>query len=373
MEKYEINKFVLEYKKKLLDLYQAFSIDKITPLYDELQTEIGGSSFWNDQEHAQAVIAKANSYKEKIDLYNEAKTGYDDILALIEMSEEDEDALLMLDDEIESFKEKIDKIENKALLSGKYDFNDCILELHPGAGGTESMDWADMLYRMYTRFCQRMNFKYEVIDYQPGDEAGIKSVTLSIKGPYAYGMLKSERGVHRLVRISPFDSNARRHTSFCSCDVAPQIEASDDIEIKDDDIRIDTFLSSGHGGQGVNTTYSAVRITHLPTNIVVTCQNERSQLKNKATCMNLLKSKLLELELKKQEAEMKNIKGEQMAINFGSQIRSYVFCPYTLVKDHRTNYEMGNIQAVMDGDLEGFIEAYLKYLAGGSNGNNWKN
>ena len=229
------------------------------------------------------------------------------------------------------------------------------------------MDWALMLYRMYTRFCQKKGFKVQLLDYQAGDEAGIKSVTMSISGAYAYGLLKSERGVHRLVRISPFDSNARRHTSFCSCDIAPQIEEADDVVINDEDVKIDTYCSSGPGGQGVNTTYSAVRVTHKPTGIVVTCQNERSQIKNKDICFKILKSKLIELEIKKQEEEIRALKGEQMGINFGSQIRSYVFCPYTLVKDHRTNYEMGNIDAVMDGDIEGFMQAYLKYMAGNGN------
>ena len=367
MEKYEINKFISEYKEKLNDLYQAFNVKNKKEEYDVLAKEISKTDFWNDPENAQKIIAKSNALKEIIDIYDNVDKNFKDILDLIELSEIDEDALNMLDSEIDEFKKLVDKTEEKALLSGKYDYNNCILELHPGAGGTESMDWADMLFRMYQRFASLKGFKVNVIDYLAGDEAGIKSVTMSIKGPYAYGLLKSERGVHRLVRISPFDSNARRHTSFCSCDVAPEIEEATDIEIKDEDIRVDTFCSSGPGGQGVNTTYSAVRITHLPTNIVVTCQNERSQLKNKATCLNVLKSKLIELELKKQESEIKDLKGDTMAINFGSQIRSYVFCPYTLVKDHRTGYEMGNINAVMDGDIEGFMLAYLKYLAGGKN------
>ena len=365
MEKYELNKFIEEYKKKINDLYFAFNIEKNKSEYDKLKEKMEASDFWNDQKNAQAVIAESNLIKQKLDSYNLANNRFNDILDLVELSEEDEQALEMLDDEIEDFKKVVSEIEQKALLSGKYDFNDCILELHPGAGGTESMDWALMLFRMYNRYCQRKGFKINVLDYQAGDEAGIKSVTMAIKGDYAYGQLKSERGVHRLVRISPFDSNARRHTSFCSCDVSPQIKEADDVIIKDDDIRVDTFLSSGHGGQGVNTTYSAVRITHLPTNIVVTCQNERSQLKNKDICLSVLKSKLLELELKKQESELKNIKGEQMAINFGSQIRSYVFTPYTMVKDHRTDFENFNVDAVMDGDLDGFIDAYLKFLASG--------
>ena len=365
MEKYELNKFIEEYKKKIEDLFFAFNVEKNKIEYNKLKEQMEAPDFWNDQKKAQAIIADANLIKQKLDSYSLAEHRFNDVLDLIELAEIDEQALDMLDDEIENFKESFEAIEEKALLSGKYDFNDCILELHPGAGGTESMDWALMLFRMYNRYCQKNDLKVTILDYQAGDEAGIKSVTMQIKGDYAYGLLKSERGVHRLVRISPFDSNARRHTSFCSCDVSPQIKEADDIQIKDEDIRIDTFLASGHGGQGVNTTYSAVRITHLKTNIVVTCQNERSQLKNKDICMSVLKSKLLELELKKQESELKNIKGEQMAINFGSQIRSYVFTPYTMVKDHRTNFENFNVEAVMDGDLNGFIDAYLKFLASG--------
>ncbi len=367
LEKYEINKFLEDYKVKLKDLYDAFNIKNKLPIYKELEEKIASVDFWNDQANAQKIIAKANTLKEIIQGYQNANTNYLDIESLVEMALEDKDAMNLLEEEIEKFKDVISSLEEKALLNGKYDDSDCILELHPGAGGTESMDWADMLYRMYTRFCMKKGFKLSVIDYQAGDEAGIKSVTLSIKGPYAYGLFKAERGVHRLVRISPFDSNARRHTSFCSCDVAPQMENTEEIKIKDEDIKIDVFHSSGAGGQSVNTTDSAVRITHKPTGIVVTCQNERSQIKNREVAMSVLKSKLFELELKKQEEELKSIKGEQMEINFGSQIRSYVFCPYTLCKDHRTNYEMGNIQAVMDGDIEGFMLAYLKLMAGGTN------
>lgn len=367
MEKYEINKFIEEYSIKLKDLYQAFNVEAKTPIHKELEEEIASPEFWNDQDNAQKVIAKANAIKEILQGYNKADTMFLDIKALVEMALIDEEAMLLLEEEILNFKEYMSTLEEKALLSGKYDMGDCILELHPGAGGTESMDWCDMLYRMYTRFCQKKGFKISVLDYQAGDEAGIKSVTMSIKGPYAYGLLKGERGVHRLVRISPFDSNARRHTSFCSCDIAPQVENNDDIKINEEDLKIDVYRSSGAGGQSVNTTDSAVRITHKPTGIVVTCQNERSQIKNREVAYSILKSKLLELEIKKQEEELRAIKGEQMEINFGSQIRSYVFCPYTLCKDHRTGYEMGNIQAVMDGDIEGYMLAYLKFIAGGKN------
>ena len=367
MERYELNKFIADTKIKLNDLYQALGIETKIPMLEKEDEKISKEDFWNDPEAAQAVIAKANGLRDTINIYKRLESDFNDINEYVDIAFADPEIMILLEEMIESFKVSLKEVEERALLSGKYDFNNCILELHPGAGGTESMDWADMLYRMYTRFCQKKGFKVEVMDYQAGDEAGIKSVTISIKGDYAYGLLKAERGVHRLVRISPFDSNARRHTSFVSCDVAPQIEECDEVKINEEDIKIDVYRSSGAGGQSVNTTDSAVRITHIPTNTVVTCQNERSQIKNREVAMSILKSKLLDLELKKQEEELRAIKGEQMNINFGSQIRSYVFCPYTLVKDHRTNYEMGNITAVMDGDIEGFMLAYLNDLAGGKN------
>ena len=246
------------------------------------------------------------------------------------------------------------------MLNGPYDKNNCILEIHPGAGGTESCDWASMLYRMYTRWCEKKNYKVEVLDYQDGDEAGIKSVSLMIKGLNAYGYLKNEKGVHRLVRLSPFDSNNRRHTSFASVEVTPEIEQDDTIEIDEKDLKIDVYRSTGAGGQGVNTTDSAVRITHLPTKIVVTCQNERSQIQNKEQALRVLKNKLLMLKLEAQEKELNEIKGDQSSINFGSQIRSYVMHPYSMVKDHRTNTETSNVSKVMDGDIDIFIESNLK-------------
>lgn len=362
MERYEINKYKESFKSKINDMFQALKIEEAKKRLEILDKDMAEPDFWQDSKHAQTVIGEANVLKEKIADYNLVNDLFKEINDLDEIAEGDEEREL-LEEMIHDLDSNLEALEVKVTLSGKYDNSDAILELHPGAGGTESMDWADMLYRMYTRFCQSHNFKISVLDYQPGDEAGIKSVTIQVTGKYAYGMLKGERGVHRLVRISPFNAAGKRQTSFVSCDIAPVVDDTDEIVIKDDDIRIDTFLSSGHGGQGVNTTYSAVRITHFPTNIVVTCQNERSQIKNKETCMKLLKSKLLELELQRREAEMKNIKGNQMDIGFGSQIRSYVFCPYTLVKDHRTDYETGNIQSVMDGNIDEFIEAYLKYMA----------
>ncbi len=364
MEKYEIKKYFDSFETKINDLYIALSIEKNTPILLNLEQEIEKIDFWNDQKRAQKIISQANILREKIENFNDIKKGFNDLEELLDLADIDDDASIMLEEEILNFDKKITLLEEESLLSGKHDMCEAIVELHPGAGGTESMDWCDMLYRMYIRYCQMKNFKVTVLDYQPGDEAGIKSVTFLVKGRFAYGLLRSERGVHRLVRISPFDSNARRHTSFVSCDVAPQIEEADDVVINDEDIKIDVYRSSGAGGQSVNTTDSAVRITHKPTGVVVTCQNERSQIKNREVAMKVLKSKLLELELKKQEEELNNIKGEQMGINFGSQIRSYVFCPYTLVKDHRTNCEVGNINGVMDGDIEPFIHAYLRQEAG---------
>ncbi len=368
MEKYEVNKFIEETKIRLDDIYDALCIKDKIPEYNILKEKSEASDFWNNPDQAKTIISKMNNLNKDIVSYNQGITMYNSIVDSKEDAFSDPEMMEMLSDEIKSLEKYLEELENKTLLSGKYDICNCILEFHPGAGGTESMDWASMLFRMYQRFAQKMNYKFEIINYEMGDEAGIKSASVIISGEYAYGMLKSEKGVHRLVRISPFDSNKRRHTSFCSIDVTPEIEETDDITINDEDIRIDTYLSSGHGGQGVNTTYSAVRVTHIPTGIVVTCQNERSQLKNKDICLKVLKSKLLELELKKREDEMKSLKGEQTNINFGSQIRSYVFTPYTLVKDHRTDYEVGNVNTVMDGDLEGFMYSFLKKLAGGSNG-----
>ena len=255
----------------------------------------------------------------------------------------------------------IDKLELNTLLSGKYDSNNAILTLHPGAGGTEAQDWVQMLYRMYTRWANSNGYEVKELDYLPGDEAGIKSVTFLVNGDYAYGHLKGEMGVHRLVRISPFDAGGRRHTSFASVEVLPEITEDMDIQINPDDLRIDTYRSSGAGGQHINKTSSAIRITHIPTNIVVTCQSERSQIQNRETAMKMLKSKLLNLKEKENKEKIEDLKGVQMDIAWGSQIRSYVFCPYTMVKDHRTNYEVGNVQAVMDGDLNGFIDSYLKW------------
>lgn len=361
MEKFEINKSISYFEKKINEFKNKLDINNLNNLSKEYQKIMNEPNFWNDQNRAKEYSKKLSDVKEKLNDISNIENKYNDILTLLEMYDEenDEDILKELENNINSFNQELDEMSIKVLLNGKYDKYDCILELHPGAGGTESMDWASMLYRMYLRYCQRKNYKVEVLNYLPGEEAGIKSVTILIKGEYAYGYLKSEIGVHRLVRISPFDSNSRRHTSFCSCMVYPNVSDDLDIDLKDEDLKIDVYRSSGAGGQSVNTTDSAVRITHIPTGIVVTCQNERSQIKNRETALSILKSKLIQLEIEKKENELDKLRGDKSNINFGSQIRSYVFAPYTLVKDHRTNFENGNINDVMDGNIDDFIVHYL--------------
>lgn len=319
-------------------------------------------SFWDDQSAAQTVINEANALKELVGEYKELLGSQEDLEVTHELVKEEDDAELgaELESELKEFKDRLDQFELQLLLSDPYDKNNAILELHPGAGGTESQDWGSILLRMYTRWAEKHGFKVETLDYLPGDEAGIKSVTLLIKGHNAYGYLKSEKGVHRLVRISPFDSSGRRHTSFVSCEVMPEFNEDIEIEVRSEDLKVDTYRSSGAGGQHVNTTDSAVRITHLPTGIVVTCQNERSQIKNRESAMKMLKAKLYQREIEEKEKEMADIRGEQKEIGWGSQIRSYVFHPYSMVKDHRTNTEVGNVQAVTDGDIDTFINAYLR-------------
>ena len=319
-------------------------------------------NFWDNVDVANKTNQELTNIKKEITSYKKTEKEIldsQDILELIKL-EPSEEIQEELEKSLINIEKTLDDLEINTLLSGEHDCSDCYLEIHPGAGGTESCDWASMLQRMYMRFCDKNDLTYEVIEYQPGEEAGIKSVTLHIKGSYAYGYLKCERGVHRLVRISPFDSNKRRHTSFASVSVVPEIDQSINIEIKEEDIRIDTYCASGHGGQGVNTTPSAVRITHFPSKIVVTCQNERSQIQNKETCMKVLKSKLYQIELEKKEQELAKLKGISTGIDFGSQIRSYVLEPYTLVKDNRTNFEMGDALKVLDGEVKPFIEAMLK-------------
>ena len=319
------------------------------------------SDFWNDKANSEKVVTELNDIKKRLSDVENLKSKLETSLEFIELLKTDPNLELQeeLEKEIPSLDKLISEVEISLLLNGPYDKCDCILDIHPGAGGTESCDWALMLYRMYIRWATNKNYKIEVVDYQDGDEAGIKSASMIIKGLNAYGYLKCEKGVHRLIRISPFDSNKRRHTSFASVDITPIYE-NEDYKINDNDIRIDIYRASGHGGQGVNTTDSAVRITHIPTKIVVTCQNERSQIKNKETALKVLKNKLYKLELEKREKELSNIKGENMDINFGSQIRTYTLHPYSLVKDHRTNTENINPIKVLDGDIDLFINECLK-------------
>ncbi len=318
--------------------------------------------FWNNQEKAQAVISEANGLKDQVNEFMELNDSYENLELTYELvkEENDEELRAELEEELEQLTSRLSQFELQLLLSEEYDKNNAILELHPGAGGTESQDWGSMLLRMYTRWAEKKGFKVETLDYLPGDEAGIKSVTLSIKGHNAYGYLKAEKGVHRLVRISPFDASGRRHTSFVSCEVMPEFNEEIQVEVRTEDLKIDTYRATGAGGQHINTTDSAVRITHLPTGVVVTCQSERSQIKNRESAMKMLKAKLYQREIERQEQELLEIRGEQKEIGWGSQIRSYVFHPYSMVKDHRTNTESGNVQAVMDGDLDQFINAYLR-------------
>ncbi len=300
----------------------------------------------------------------KLDMIKGLESGLDDCNAYVELIEEGQDQ--SLGDELESalhlLEENVEKAKVQSLLRGKYDSFDAIITLHSGAGGTEAQDWTQMLFRMYKMYCEKNDFKLKVLDVLDGDEAGIKSITFEVCGSYAYGFLKAEKGVHRLVRISPFDSNARRHTSFASCEVMPKIEEKPDIDLRPEDLKIDTFRASGAGGQHVNKTESAIRITHIPTGIVVACQNERSQIQNREIAMQMLYSKLVERAEEKEMEEMAKVRGEVKKIEWGSQIRSYVFCPYTLVKDHRTGYEDSNIQSVMDGNIQEFINDYLKKI-----------
>ncbi len=318
--------------------------------------------FWNDQQKAQGVINESNALKDQVNEFYELFESYENLDLTYELVKEESDAELQsdLEEELTGLTTRLKQYELQLLLSEPYDKNNAILELHPGSGGTESQDWGSLLLRMYTRWAEKKGFKVQTVDYQPGEEAGIKSVTLAIRGHNAYGYLKAEKGVHRLVRISPFDSAGRRHTSFVSCDVIPEFTDEIEVEIRSEDIRIDTYRASGAGGQHINTTDSAIRITHLETGIVVTCQNERSQIKNRETAMKMLKSKLYQRKIEEKEEQMAAIRGEQKEISWGSQIRSYVFHPYSMVKDHRTNAEVGNINAVMDGDLDDFIDAYLR-------------
>ena len=350
-----------------------FDISSLEEKLKELESKTTDAKFWEDSENSSAILKQINDIKSKTESYKKIESTLEYIMELNELISEEfkdnEDESSDLNDEIKEvisttnkLEKDVEKLEISTLLSGKYDSNNAILTLHPGAGGTEAQDWVAMLYRMYCRWANNNGYEVKELDYLDGEEAGIKSVTFLISGPYAYGYLKGEMGVHRLVRISPFDAGGRRHTSFASLEVLPEISEDIEININPDDLRVDTYRSSGAGGQHINKTSSAVRITHIPTNIVVTCQSERSQIQNRETAMKMLKSKLMNLKEKENKDTIDDLKGVQMDIAWGSQIRSYVFCPYTMVKDHRTGYEVGNVQSVMDGDLNGFIDSYLKFI-----------
>ena len=334
-----------------------FDLDNKLKRINFLEKETTKPNFWNNREKSEQIIKEMNALKNETEEIISIKNEIESNLELIKLldTEPDESIEDEIINSIPKIEELIEKEKRRVSLSGPYDRNDCILEIHPGAGGTESCDWASMLYRMYLRWCEKKGYKTTILDYQDGDEAGIKSVSVKISGSNVYGLLKRERGVHRLVRLSPFDSNNRRHTSFASVEITPEIEQDTSIDIDEKDLKIDVYRSTGAGGQGVNTTDSAVRITHLPTKIVVTCQNERSQIQNKEQAMKVLKNKLLLKKIEEQEEEMNKIKGIQSTINFGSQIRSYVMHPYSMVKDHRTGVETSNVDKVLDGDLDLFI------------------
>lgn len=363
MEQFEIKNTLETLAEKIDSFRGLFDLEEKETNIKEYEEMMADPDFWNDGDKAQDIINKNNALKSVVQEFSTLEEGLENSEVLFEMykEESDEDTHQELIEQLNTLQQIANDFELKMLLSGEFDANNAILELHPGAGGTESQDWGEMLLRMYQRFADKKGFKVETVDYLPGDEAGIKSVTLLIKGHNAYGYLKAEKGVHRLVRISPFDSSGRRHTSFVSCEVTPEFDNDNiEIEINSEDIKIDTYRASGAGGQHVNTTDSAVRITHQPTGIVVTCQNERSQIKNREQAMKMLKAKLYQKKIEEQEAELAAIRGEQKEIGWGSQIRSYVFHPYSMVKDHRTNVETGNTNAVMDGDIDLFIDAYLK-------------
>lgn len=340
-----------------------FDIDNLKITLQKLEDQTKDSSFWNNSQENTTTLKQINDTKRKIELYIKIENNLNNIIEMNNLLEIEKEESLEeeLQKSIFDITKQLDNLEINTLLSEKYDSNNAIITIHPGAGGTESCDWAQMLYRMYTRWALDNNYEVKELDYLDGDEAGLKSVTFLVKGLYAYGYLKGEMGVHRLVRISPFDAGGRRHTSFASLEVLPEINEDINIDINADDLRIDTYRASGAGGQHINKTSSAVRITHIPTNIVVSCQSERSQIQNRETAMKMLKSKLLNLKEKEHKDKIEDLKGIQMDIAWGSQIRSYVFCPYTLVKDHRTNYEVGNVASVMDGNLNDFMNEYLKF------------
>lgn len=360
----ELRPQIGELRNRLGELKTGLKIEPKKERIQDLDYQMAAPGFWDDPDKAQKVAQEANNLKSEVDTFTSLETKVDDLDTLWEMAMEEKDDTLVseMESELEGAKHTLSELELGMLLSDEYDANNAIMNLHAGAGGTEAQDWTGMLLRMFTRYAEGKGFEVELLDVLPGEEAGTKSATLAIKGHNAYGFLKSEKGVHRLVRISPFDSNARRHTSFAAVDVMPEIDNTVEVNINMDDVRVDYYRASGAGGQHVNKTSSAVRMTHLPTGIVVQCQNERSQLQNKERCLQLLRAKLFEYEKAIQDQKISDLAGDYQAIEWGSQICSYVFQPYTLVKDHRTGAETGNIQAVMDGDLDLFVESYLRSL-----------
>ena len=358
----ELRLRLLDSEKPIENLKEALAIDSLKAEVEVLEKESAAPDFWDDMENSQKVMQKIGSLKAKVTGYESLKSDYEDALVMIELADEEGD-LSLLDDCTASVKDIETRVEDmtlSTLLSGEFDGKNALLTFHAGAGGTEAQDWAEMLFRMYNRWGERHGYKVSTLDYLDGDVAGIKSATILVEGENAYGYLKGEMGIHRLVRVSPFDSSGRRHTSFASVEVMPESDDDVNVEIREEDIKMDVYRASGAGGQKVNKTSSAVRLTHIPTGIVVSCQIERSQHQNREVAMRMLKSKLVEIKERENLERIEDIKGDQKEIAWGSQIRSYVFMPYTLAKDHRTGFEMGNITAVMDGDIDGFINAYLK-------------
>lgn len=353
---------LLESEKPILNLKEALAIDIVKEEIKALEEQAAAPDFWDNMEESQKILKKTGSLKSKVESYEALKSDFDDALVMIELADEEGDQSLLPDctESVNDIEKRIESLTLSTLLSGEFDNKNALLTFHAGAGGTEAMDWAEMLFRMYNRWGERHGYKVSTLDYLDGDVAGLKSATILIEGENAYGYLKGEMGIHRLVRVSPFDSSGRRHTSFASLEVMPEIDDDVNVEIREEDIKMDVYRASGAGGQKVNKTSSAVRLTHIPTGIVVSCQIERSQHQNREVAMRMLKSKLVEIKERENLERIEDIKGDQKEIAWGSQIRSYVFMPYTMAKDHRTGYEMGNINAVMDGDIDGFINAFLK-------------
>ena len=364
----ELRVTMCDHRADMKELYDVLGIDAAKARHADLQEQIAAEGFWDDLDNSQKVLQESKALENKIAQYNKMNDSLEDLITFIELSieEGETESNPEINAETEDFMKRLEEMRLSSLLTGEYDRSNAILTFHAGAGGTEAQDWAEMLYRMYNRWAERHNFKVTTLDYLDGDEAGLKSASILIEGENAYGFLKSESGVHRLVRVSPFDSSGRRHTSFSALEVMPEIDDNMEVDIRPEDVKMDVFRASGAGGQHINKTSSAVRLTHLPTGIVVSCQTQRSQFQNKDYAMKLLRAKLVEIKEREHLDKIADIKGVQKEIAWGAQIRSYVFMPYTLAKDHRSGFENGNIQAVMDGDLDGFITAYLKGLNSGT-------